>query len=66
MPPKEIIVVLAQDSFIDALDNLQLQIYVKQAHPGDLQVALARTLELEAFLKTTSGQGAAAQPHHDL
>ncbi len=64
-PPEEMIVVLARDSFIDAVDDQQLQIYVKQAHPGDLQVALARALEIEAFLKTTSGQGAAAQPRHD-
>ncbi len=58
--PEEMIVVLARDSFTDALDDQQLQIYVKQAHPGDLQVALARALEFEASLKTTSGQGAAA------
>ncbi|KAK8389762.1 hypothetical protein O3P69_009038 [Scylla paramamosain] len=64
--PEEIIVVVARDSFIDALDDQQLQIYVKQAHPGDLQVALVRALEFEAFLKTTSGQGAAAQPRRDL
>ncbi len=43
---------------MDALDNQQLQSHVKQAHPGDLQVVLARALEFEAFLKTTSGQGA--------
>ncbi len=58
--PEEMIVVLPRDSFVDALDDQQLQIYVKQAHPGDLQVTLARALEFEAFLKTTSGQGAAA------
>ncbi len=38
--------VLARNSFTDALDDQQLQIYVKQAHPGDLEVALARALEL--------------------
>ncbi len=47
--PEEMIVVLPRDSFIDALDDQQ-QIYVKQAHPGDLQVALARALEFQAFL----------------
>ncbi|KAK8389230.1 hypothetical protein O3P69_020876 [Scylla paramamosain] len=40
MAPEEMIVVLGRDSFIDALDDQQVQIYVKQAHPGDLQVAL--------------------------
>ena len=59
-------VVLARDFFVDALQDQQLQIYVKQAHPGDLQVALARALEFEAFLQTTSNQGAAANPHHDF
>ncbi|XP_050730508.1 uncharacterized protein LOC127005599 [Eriocheir sinensis] len=64
--PEEMIVVLARDFFVDALHDQQLQIYVKQAHPGDLQVALARALEFEAFLKTTSGLGAAPQPRRDL
>ncbi|XP_050725002.1 uncharacterized protein LOC127002823 isoform X2 [Eriocheir sinensis] len=64
--PEEMIVVLARDFFVDALHDQQLQTYVKQAHPGDLQVALARALEFEAFLKTTSGLGAAPQPRRDL
>ncbi|XP_050710062.1 uncharacterized protein LOC126994834 [Eriocheir sinensis] len=34
--PEEMIVVLARDFFVDALHDQQLQIYVKQAHPGDL------------------------------
>ena len=58
--------VLARDSFINALQDQQLQIYVKQAHPGDLQIALARALEFEAFLKATGGLRAAARPHCDL
>lgn len=60
------IIVLARNFFVDALHDQQLQIYVKQAHHGDLQVVLARALEFEAFLKTTSGQEAAAPPCHDL
>ena len=58
--------VLARDLFIDALQDHQLQIYVKQAHPGGLQVALARALEFEAFLKATGGLRAATRPHRDL
>lgn len=64
--PEEMIIVLARNFFVDALHDQQLQIYVKQAHHGDLQVVLARALEFEAFLKTTSGLGAAAQPRRDL
>ncbi|XP_045111057.1 uncharacterized protein LOC123504537 [Portunus trituberculatus] len=64
--PEEMIVVLARDSFVDALNDQQLQIYVKQAHPGDLQVALARALEFEAFMKTSGSSAAAAQPRRDL
>ena len=45
-----VIMVLSHDSFIDALQDQQLQIYVKQAHPGDLQLALARAMEFEALI----------------
>ncbi|XP_050705729.1 uncharacterized protein LOC126991077 [Eriocheir sinensis] len=64
--PEEMIVVLARDFFADAVQDQQLQIYIKQAHPGDLQMALARALEFEAFLETTSCLRAAAQPRRDL
>ena len=60
------ITVLDRDSFINALQDRQLQVDVKQAYPGDMQVALARALEFEAFLKATDGQGVAAHPHRDL
>ncbi|XP_042878205.1 putative golgin subfamily A member 6-like protein 19 [Penaeus japonicus] len=63
---EEMIVVLARDFFVDALQDQHLQIYVKQAHPEDLQVALARALEFEAFLKGTSGLEPAAQNRRDL
>ncbi len=54
--PEEMIVVLARDSFIDALDDQQQQIYVKQAHPWDLQVSLARALESEDDQRPRSGR----------
>lgn len=63
---EEMNVVLACNFFIDVLHAQQLHIYVKQADPGALQVLLVSTLEFEAFLKTTSSQGVAAQPSHDL
>lgn len=37
----EMVTVLTRNSFVNALQEQQLQIYVMQAHPGDLQVALA-------------------------
>ena len=58
--------VLARDAFVDALQDHQLQIYVKQAHPGDLQVALARAMEFEAFLKTSSRLADYAKPRNDV
>lgn len=58
--------VLARDAFVDALQNHQLQIYVKQAHPGDLQVALARAMEFEAFLKTSSCLADYSKPGSDV
>ena len=50
---EEMITILLRDQFVDAIDNQQLRIYVQQAHPKDLQEALARGLELESFLRTT-------------
>lgn len=50
---EELITILLRDQFVDAIDNQQLRIYVQQAHPKDLQEALARGLELESFLRTT-------------
>ena len=50
---EEMITILLRDQFVDAVDNQQLKIYVQQAHPKDLQEALARGLELESFTKTT-------------
>ncbi|KAK8389181.1 hypothetical protein O3P69_020863 [Scylla paramamosain] len=50
---EEMITILLRDQFVDAIDNQQLRIYVQQAHPKDLQEALARGLEMESFLRTT-------------
>ncbi|XP_042859039.1 uncharacterized protein LOC122245155 [Penaeus japonicus] len=63
---EEMIVVQARDFFVDTLQDQQLQIYVKQAHPEDLQVVLARALEFEALLEATSGLEPAAQNCRDL
>ncbi|XP_076052774.1 uncharacterized protein LOC143032188 [Oratosquilla oratoria] len=50
---EEMITILLRDQFVDAIDNQQLRIYVQQAHPKDLQEALARGLEMESFLRVT-------------
>ena len=47
------VAVLACDHFVDALQQLQLQIYIKQVYPCDFQEVLARALEFEAFHRTT-------------
>ncbi len=48
-------VVLERDSFADALQNTKVQMYVKQAHPVDLQAVLAQALEYEAFTRSVGG-----------
>lgn len=59
---EDMVVVLTRDHFVDALQDRNLQLYVKQAHPMDVQEALARALELEAFLYTSVGGGAMEEP----
>ncbi|MPC44533.1 hypothetical protein E2C01_038208 [Portunus trituberculatus] len=59
--PEQMVTVLSQDVFLDTLKDQHVQIYVKQAHPADLQQALVRAMEFEAFLYTTT---AAVTPHH--
>ena len=63
--PESMVDVLARDHFVDAMQDQQLQIYVKQAHPGNLQVALARALEFEAFTQVTGSEHVAV-PRHDV
>lgn len=53
---EETAVLLLRDQFIDALEDAQLQIYVKQAHVADLQEALVRALEFESFVNTSAGR----------
>ncbi|MPC28201.1 hypothetical protein E2C01_021398 [Portunus trituberculatus] len=60
---EEMVTVLSRDAFIDALEDQQVQIYVKQVHPADVQQTLARAMEFEAFLYTTT---AAVTPHHSF
>ncbi|MPC65784.1 hypothetical protein E2C01_059920 [Portunus trituberculatus] len=55
------VTVLSQDAFIDTLEDQQVQIYVKQAHPADVQQVLARAMEFEAFMYTIA---AAVTPYH--
>ena len=57
---EEMVAVLARDNFVDALQYQKMQMYVKQAHPVDLQAALAQALEFEAFTRSTGGAMAAA------
>ncbi|KAK3878809.1 hypothetical protein Pcinc_016619 [Petrolisthes cinctipes] len=51
--PEEMVTVLAHDYFVDALQDQQLQIYMMQAQPSDVQMALAKALEFESFLRAT-------------
>lgn len=68
MAPEDMVAVLSCDHFIHALQQQQLQIYVKQAHPRDLREALARAMELESFLHTTGNEGKelTVKPLHDF
>jgi len=54
MATEETIDMLAKDSFVDALNDKQLQVHVKQAGPHNVQEALARAAEFEAFLLTAT------------
>lgn len=53
--PEDMVGELTTEYFVDALQNRELQLYVKQAHPKDMKEALARALELEAFTRTSVG-----------
>ena len=54
MASEDTVDMLAKDCFVDALQDRQLQIHVKQAAPSNVQEALARAAEFEAFLVTTN------------
>lgn len=64
---EDMVTILLRDQFVDAIDSQQLRIYVQQAHPKDLQEALARGLELESFLRTTRERPSAGlAPSHKV
>lgn len=60
--PKDMSGLLVSYHFVNALQEKDLQLYMKQAHSGDLQEALTKALELEAFLHTSMGGGATEDP----
>ncbi|KAK4309251.1 hypothetical protein Pmani_019103 [Petrolisthes manimaculis] len=64
--PEEMVTVLARDHFVDALQDQQLQIYVMQAHPSDVQMALAKALEFESFLRATSTRMTTVGPQSEV
>ncbi|MPC83287.1 hypothetical protein E2C01_077994 [Portunus trituberculatus] len=64
--PKDMVAVLAIDHFVHALQQQQLQIYVKQAHARDLREALARVIEFESFLYTSGYEEETVRPRHDI
>ncbi|KAK3882385.1 hypothetical protein Pcinc_013251 [Petrolisthes cinctipes] len=64
--PEEMVTVLARDYFVDALQDQQLQIYVMQAHPSDVQMALAKALEFESFLRATGMRMATVGPQPEV
>lgn len=61
--PEDMVGELTTEYFMDALQNRELQLYVKQAHPKNVKEALARALELEAFTRTSVGGWSASSPH---
>ena len=53
MAAEDTVDMLAKDCFVDALCDRQLQVHVKQAAPRNVQEALSRATEFEAFLMTS-------------
>ena len=56
---------LARDCFVDTLQDSRLQIYEKQAHSKDVQEALSRASEMEAFLRTTADAPRLVLPRYE-
>ncbi len=54
MMAEDTIDMLAKDCFVDGFEDRQLQIHVKQVAPRNVQEALARTAEFQAFLMTAA------------
>ncbi|MPC33373.1 hypothetical protein E2C01_026721 [Portunus trituberculatus] len=65
MAQGKMVSLLARDCFVDALQDLHLQIYMKQAHPKDIQEALTPAYEMEAFLRTTTDAPRLVPPHYE-
>ncbi|MPC49768.1 hypothetical protein E2C01_043582 [Portunus trituberculatus] len=65
-PEASEMIILLRDQFVDAIDKQQLRIYVQQAHPKDLQEALARGLDLELFLWTMREQPSGNRSPHKV
>ena len=49
---EDMVQVLLRDQFVDMVDNVQIRVYIQQAHVQILQEALARGLELELILQS--------------
>ncbi|MPC69639.1 hypothetical protein E2C01_063869 [Portunus trituberculatus] len=45
--------VLLRNQFVDAVENVQIRVYIQQVHMKTLQEALARGLKLESILQST-------------
>ncbi|KAG0714605.1 hypothetical protein GWK47_013784 [Chionoecetes opilio] len=63
---EDLLTVLLRDQFVDALDDQQLKVYVMQVHVGDLQEALARALEFESFVQSSSARPRLDQVRRDF
>ncbi|KAK3885218.1 hypothetical protein Pcinc_010562 [Petrolisthes cinctipes] len=48
------LVILLRDQFIDVLDTGELKVQVKQAQPRNMQEALARALEFESYVRSST------------
>ena len=49
---EDMVQVLLRDQFVDMVDNVQIRVYIQQAHIQILQEALAKGLELESILRS--------------
>ncbi|KAK8385345.1 hypothetical protein O3P69_012283 [Scylla paramamosain] len=47
----DMLTILLHDQFVDAISHPQIRICVQEAHPKNLEEALARDLEMESFLR---------------
>lgn len=46
---------LLKVQFIDALDSANIKVQIKQAQSGTMQLVLARALEFESYIKSSTG-----------